>query len=219
MEPSFDVPEATIVETLGASQLAKGPVERRCRVYRTFAVLEQVDPGLKGAVRVSVRGRPEGTDATSACTSGPERVLEEPEIYLWGVIGSYVFLKGADSFGLLSPFVVYDARTGARTFAGARDAAEPFRVVRAGEHLRLEYAAAFASPCALAQDPSCWTRILTEQQVPTELGLAVPDCRASFARAGSPLDNAAHVSLPAQISLTKPSLLWRAGQARCEPAP
>ena len=145
-----------------------------CLRYPNFA-LKELDLGEKGAAGIFI------APSEGPCQLNPaldRRIDDESAGYLWGAVGPYAFFRGADGWNGGMPFVVYDARTGARLMEDVL-AGEFSALALVGEELTLRYRRTFAAECSLIAAPESCSATLRK-----ELGLSadrpMPDCRAAY---------------------------------------
>ena len=145
-----------------------------CLRYPNFA-LKELDLGEKGAAGIYI------ASSEGPCQLNPtlDRKIEDDKAgYLWGAVGPYAFFRGADGLNGGLPFVVYDARTGARLIEDLI-AGEFAALSLVGEEHTLRYRRTYAAACSLLAAPESCAATIRQ-----ELGLAadrpMPDCRPAY---------------------------------------
>lgn len=127
-----------------------------------------------------------------------------------------------DSFGDQLAFQIRFSENGKKLLSSTRNDGKNFILVKQKNNsVSLSYHLSLKVSCLLAKEGRrCWQRILKENRVPTSLKLSEPDCKSSFEKGNSPLDNRAIVSVPVVIqNLSKPKIVFTAGTPTCDPAP
>jgi hypothetical protein len=144
------------------------------------------------------------------------------EYYFVGAKGGYLFFESADSFGDQLDFQIRSAVNGKKLFSSTRNDSEGFSLTSNKNNVvSVTFFKALKVSCPLAQEgPSCWQKILKENEIPTTVKLVEPDCESSFKSGKSPLDNRAMVSVPVRVQdLSKPRVTFLTGAPTCIPAP
>ena len=218
----LDKPEATRIQPLGASDTAdKGrPVIQTCLVYPTAAVMEINDPGLRGT-HISIRKRDKTMTLDALCAEKyPGASVSIPDIdnHLDGVVSNFLFVSGADAFGMASAFWIYDL-SGLKVFEGIRSNAKPFTVTQAKGEVSLRYWTQLESLPCWPKEEGCWTRILTANGVEARLRASKQLCVVPNDLMTEDPSEVLQVFGPSELSLTHPKLRFLDGQATCNLAP
>jgi hypothetical protein len=220
----FDEPQSQNKVSLGKSQDSDGQVEFECWNYKSYAIAQVNDPAIKGAKEIILRFNKTKSDICAPDFSGKEINLSDlsGEYYFQGAKGKYLFFESADSFGDQLAFQIRFSESGKKILSSTRNDGKSFLMVsQKNNNVSLSYHQALKVSCSLAKEGhSCWQRILKENRVPSSLKLSAPDCKNSFEKGKSALDNQALVSAPVMIhNLSKPKIVFTAGTATCDPAP
>ncbi len=220
----YDEPQTQSKVSLGKSQDADGQVELECWNYKSYAIAQVNDPAIKGAKEIFLRFNKVKSDICAPHFSGKEINLSElsGEYYFQGAKGKYLFFGSADSFGDQLAFQIRFSENGKKLLSSTRNDDKSFLLAsQKNNNVSLSYHLSLKVSCSLAKEGrSCWQRILKENRVPSSLKLSEPDCKSSFEKGKSPLDNRALVSVPVVIhNLSKPKIVFTAGTPTCNPAP
>ncbi|RKE85121.1 MliC family protein [Rhizobium sp. AG855] len=193
-----------------------------CLRYPNFA-LKQLDLGEKGAAGLYI------ASSEGPCQLNPtldRKINDDIAGYLWGAVGPYAFFRGADGWNGGMPFVVYDARSGARLTEDVV-AGEFSALTLVGDELTLRYRRTFGAECSLLADPEgCGKKI--RQALGLAPDRAMPDCQAAYKPAIDADPNAAKdiqawpsvVDYPVErkLSATGTSFVAVEGELTCRPA-
>ena len=219
----FDVPKSQSKISVGKSQDAKGQIQFDCWNYTQFALVQISDPALIGAKEVILRYKTRKADLCAKEFIGKSLKLNlDGTYYFKGVVGNYLFFDGADSFGGQLSFIVTSAKDGKTVLSSRRDDNKSMEVMMVKNGTpALRYYKTLKITCPLAKDgQNCWQKILKENEIPASAKLSEPECKSSFLKEKSSLDNPALVSVPVVIrNLSKPKIVFTAGNPSCEPAP
>jgi hypothetical protein len=186
-----------------------------CRAYATFSIVEENDPGLRGAKSIVVRDRPPTMLAARACAElfhTPSRKLERADVSVEGALGPWVVLRSADGAGGAVDLILIEAATGNVVAEVPRFASASPRFVRSKKKAALEFHTALAVACPLVD--GCDRAALTNAGVPATLQvrLDLSGCRSPELEDASP-----RIFVPARIDdiehPTEP--VFRAGTAYC----
>ncbi len=200
-------------------------VKLSCWFYPNFMVKEYNDEGEEGAQWLAIL--PIGQGTTAACTRAHatgERVIKGPE---WngsfaGVKGNLVFFNDEDGANGGWPFVVYDSRTGKRTFEDSRmtgrttddSATSGLQFNRSADgRLFLTYLRVVEADCDLHMEKTpCWERIRKKFGLKNGQPPICTDYEGLSGRSDSA------VAYPVEVSLfPQPATKTVAGPVKCWP--
>lgn len=157
-------------------------VQLHCFYYPKFLIKELDDPGLKGAVWVTIS--PIREVIAPACRQShdaDERFLDRGTWLFMGVKGSFLFMEPPDGENGAMYFRIIDPTTRRKIFEDtvvvweAGREIDPFRFAGTGDgRMAIEYRRSVQSTCSIPKDGlSCWNKIRAQLGIQTS---AVPKC-------------------------------------------
>jgi hypothetical protein len=214
---SLEEPRAVRSWVVQKSEVSAGNIVTACRVYRDVAVVETNDPGVMGAAEIVVRKRG-GASVDASCARkfvGETLKVELPEpLYLDGVQGPWLVLKGADGFGAEMTVAIVDTRTGREVLRDTRHLTEDLSVTASKDSAHAEYFRALRLDC----DPrkhGCFARARKTTGIPDDvkLDLDLTSCPSE------PIDTLQlGVPVRRRLDLSAPDV-FLAGRVSCAVAP
>ena len=183
----FDTPLKVTTSDLGIDPGSNPPFHNQliCTYFRDFMVKEIVfdQPGDE---QISIVPGSASHSPTCQRANVSNEIVIDWSGSLEGVKTPYLFLAGDDSFGLLFPFAVFDARTGKKLFEDGITSKDLFESIEVkGAALTTRFKRVVQLQCSLLRDPrndgaACWEKSRRE----LHLEMPMPDCSEAYRKDG-----------------------------------
>jgi hypothetical protein len=218
----FDIPLRFEKIKLGKSETSNEYIELSCWVYKTFAVAQINDPGSMGATDIEIRHIDTSKSTKQICAEtniGSNIRLKNFYGYYVGSRGGFLFIDEPDSFGNQQVFQVF-LKDGKEILHETRDSTRPL-LFKTAKTVSITFYKGLDVKCPLGiEGLKCWKKVVADNKIPTSLKLQMPDCRLSFQKENSSLNNSALVSAKVEFKdLNHPVIKYMGGKAICTPAP
>ena len=187
-----------------------------CTYYRDLMVRESgtdtPDPNDATLVPIAAGAPRPVCDATH---HNGEITLKTQGYSFAGRKSGFLLFSATDPNGAI-PFMVFDTGSGKIIFQDGTPADRGFRTVAVENGaLHLRYTRGFNASCSIMQDATgCWSRLVTEGEIPPSMAQAVPSpklCAASYKAAHATADD------PSVLSYEVDTVVDASGNARVAP--
>jgi hypothetical protein len=207
---------------VGKSAATGANIEFSCWEYKTFAVVQRNDTGSMGAKEIEIRhfdGSKKIKPLCAETSPGAGTVIDKFYGYYVGSRDGFIFIDEPDSFGNQQAFQVF-SRNGKELLSERRDSSSSL-IIKSAQTTSMTFYKGLEVKCPLAKEGSeCWEKVVLLNKIPASLKLEMPDCKTSFKKEKSPLDNNALVSTKVEIyDLNHPAIKYLGGPVTCSPSP
>lgn len=139
--------------------------------------------------------------------------------------GQFLLFSAADPNGAI-PFIAIEARGGRVIYTDGTAADRSFTAIAvANDVLRLHYTRGVNASCSMLQGAAaCWSKLLTEAQIPREMASSAPSpevCKAAYAAERAPADDPSVITYDVEmtIDLAGNAQMLSRGAVGCAPLP
>ncbi len=225
----FDHPKAKHVKVLTKAKsmgtMSYGEkITSTCWDYGDFAIVEY-DIGELGANKITIRYPSQKRPNVALCGTKYRgkslRLKQFGASYFWGVVGDYIFVTGADSFGGERLFQIFSKGNGSKIFSATRNEGMPFILTKNSQVVSLVFFKSLKVDCSIIKEgDACWKKIIKKNKISSQVAIEKPQCNLTFLRKHSSLDNRAQLSTKVEIvNLQHAHVDFLGGHTTCEPSP
>ncbi len=221
----FDKPKEIKIFDLGRSPYTDSKnIKLSCYVYPLFSILE-LDEGEMGA-KLSVHYRTDDAknDLCQQNFNGKKSLLPDTQGYLQGVVGNYIFISFADTFGGIGKFNIFNVYSGTKVFDPSYNANKPLVINHIKDKISLTYYRPLSVSCVpTANEANCWKEILKNNNVDEKVKISMPDCREAIKRNPNAFkDPERNIQVTVKVyvdNLANPKVVYLDGDATCAASP